>query len=745
MKLIKKILWLAFLLFIAVVLVAIGYYYATTKNVRLDPAKLLLDDKTITVFDEYNTPVPTTAIFGQTVRIQELPEHTKNAFIATEDKRFYQHNGFDTRRILKAVWNNFRSRSFKEGASTISQQLIKNTHLTQEKTLKRKLREWKLTRLLEKKYSKDEILEKYLNTIYFGHNCFGIRSATEFYFGKSPETLTLAESALLAGLIKSPNNYSPFKNPTNCQRRRACVLSAMLRNGSISAKEKQHAEQTDLPITPNLGSKNIGYLHFVFDELTDLSEKEGFKVGGKIEIFTQLDQNLQAVLDNCASTQTNCDKRLLSLDTKTLAFKACASSVGNIPRLPGSLIKPLLVYAPAFEENVLSPATPILDEKIHYSGYSPENYNGVYHGYVSARECVEQSLNIPAVKVLESVGVKKATQYLRRMSLQVPPEDETLALALGGMQNGFTLQELTSAYATFANGGAHANGYFITKIRINGKTVFQREVQRKNVFSEETAYLMTDVLKSTAKNGTAKKLRSLPFPIAAKTGTVGTKNGNTDAYALSYTTKDCVAVWFGNADNRFIEHTGGGTPCSILFRINEYLYNNYTSKNEKIDDFIRPKNVAFVALDKPAYYNTHTLSLADDLAPKEYRFSELFKTDCIPTKKSDTFSNPSILPPVLKLQDGTVNIQLNESSPKCYTYKIDRYDYTTHTTLYQGEYFPSFTDTNLAENKNYIYTIIPIYNGKEGQGIVLPTVTTKSGKKPVINDDEILQKEWWEY
>ncbi len=724
---------------------AIGYYFAVTKDVRLYPEKLRLDEKSITVFDHNGDPIPTAAIFGQTVRIDELPEHTKRAFVSTEDRRFYSHNGFDMRRIAKAALNNLKAGTFKEGASTISQQLIKNTHLSQEKTVKRKLQEWKLTRLLEKKYSKDEILEKYLNTIYFGHNCFGIRSAAEFYFGKSPDQLTVAESAILAGLVKSPNNYSPFKNPINCQRRKTSVLNAMLRNGNLSQAEKTQAEQAPLPTSPCVSQKNAGFLHFVFDELSSLSETERFKVGGKIEIFTQLDQALQAKLDTCANAQTDCDSCMIALDIQTLGFKACASTVGNIPRLPGSLIKPLLVYAPALENDLLSPATPILDEKVNFNGYAPENYNGVFHGYVSARECVEKSLNVPAVKVLESVGVKTAVEYLRRLNLQVAPDDETLALALGGMKSGFTLQELTSAYATFANGGTYASGYFISKIKINGTTVFDRKTQPKKVFSEDTAYLMTDMLKGAAKNGTAKKLRSLPFPIAAKTGTVGTRNGNTDAYALSYTTRDCVAVWLGNADNKFINHTGGGTPCSMLFQINEYLYNGYLQQNKTIDDFSKPENVVRIELDKSTYYDTHTLSLADDLSPKEYRVSELFKRECIPTKKSDFFSNPSIFRPTLTLENGKVEIVLDDRSPKLYSYRIDRYDYATHTTVYQGEYIPSFTDETVQDNKNYIYTVIPIYNGKEGIAITLPTVTTKPGANPIQNDEEILSKEWWEY
>ncbi|MBQ8446781.1 MAG: transglycosylase domain-containing protein, partial [Clostridia bacterium] len=401
MKIIKKLLWLGFVLFMLATIFALGYYVAVTKNIAIDPQKLMLNEKSIVVYDQNGEPIKGVSALSraQTVTIAEIPQHVKDAFICTEDKRFYKHGGFDTLRFGRAVLNNLKAGSFKEGASTISQQLIKNTHLTQEKTVKRKLQEWKLTRQLEKRYTKDEILEKYLNTIYFGHNCFGIVSAADFYFQKSPRELSLADSAILAGLVKSPNYYSPFKNPERCQKRKNSVLNLMQKNGKITEIQQKAAQNEPLPLLNPL-QKNTGFLHFVFDELTDISEKYDFTVGGHVEIETCLDPKLQCELEELATSVTETDKIIMVLDNERHLFKACVSSVGNIKRLPGSLIKPLLIYAPALEENVLAPATPILDEKINYHGYSPENYGGIYHGYVSMREAVEKSLNVPAVKCL---------------------------------------------------------------------------------------------------------------------------------------------------------------------------------------------------------------------------------------------------------------------------------------------------------------------------------------------------------
>ena len=259
MKIIRKILLFLLIAFLACVLIGFGYYLAVTKKVALQPEKLILNEKSVVVYDENGVAVQNTTAFAprQTVHSHEIPEHTKHAFVDTEDRRFYKHGGFDIKRIARAALNNLKAGSFKEGASTISQQLIKNTHLSQEKTVKRKLREWKLTRALEKKYSKAEILEKFLNTIYFGHSCFGIKSASEFYFGKSPANLSLADSAILAGLVKSPNNYSPFKNPERCAKRKESVLNAMLRNGHITAEEKAEAINEPLPV-PLYTQQNAG-------------------------------------------------------------------------------------------------------------------------------------------------------------------------------------------------------------------------------------------------------------------------------------------------------------------------------------------------------------------------------------------------------------------------------------------------------------------------------------------------------
>ena len=742
MRILRKLFKLLFLLLLILACIGVGYYLIATKTTVLQPEKLTLNEHTVVIYDRYDEEVKhaSTLFHKQTVKIDRISKHVLNAVVSTEDKRFYKHNGFDGKRIAKALLNNVKSRSFKEGASTISQQLIKNTHLSQEKTIQRKLKEWKLTRKLEKNYTKAEILEKYLNTIYFGHSCFGIRAASEFYFNKNPSDLSLADAAVLAALIKSPNNYSPFRNPEQCLRRKGIVLALMQENGYISEVERKKAMLVPIPEAPSTKNQANGYLSFVFDEVEDLAKEKQFRLGGNIRIYTELEPTLQERLNDISSQATNCDKTMLVLDAETKRFKAAFSTIGNAVRLPGSLIKPLLVYAPALEENLISPVTPILDEKVNYGGYSPENYNGKHHGYVSARESLAKSLNIPAVKLLQALGVEKGASYLEKVGLHIPQEDYSLALALGGMKNGFTLRDIMTSYRCIQNDGLFSPASFVKEIHINDVCVYMHKPISTKVFSKETAYLLTDMLQTAVKEGTAKKLRGLPYQIAAKTGTVGTDKGNTDAYALSYTTRDIAAVWLGNADNRYIEYTGGGLPCSLLREINEIIASEYTAKNIAISSFERPTGVVEISLDKQSYYDTHTTLLADDNSPSEHRFTELFKKSAIPTKKSDFFSTPSISTPNISLVSNGVKITFQPHTPTLYKYRVERYDYITHTTIYEGDFTPEIIDTSIQENKRYLYTVTPIYADKKGKAIQLPEISVG-----LLPKDKIAEKEWWQY
>lgn len=738
MKVLRKILIALLLSLLSLFLAFFAYFLIVTKDATLQKEKLLLPNAQVFIYDKSNARVNYNSSFAtrDIIAIDRLPKHVKDAFLCTEDKRFYSHHGFDYLRIGKAILNNLRSASFREGASTISQQLIKNTHLTLEKTLRRKLKEVKLTASLERTYSKDEILEMYLNTIYFGHSCYGIAAASEFYFQKPAEELTLDEAAVLAGLVRSPNHYSPFKNSEQCKKRRNIVLALMRNQGVIAREEFEKATAAPLSEARQTRGNHFAYTQCVIDELETLSKEYSFPLNETIEIYTQFDKDTQATLESLSSGVSS-DKTFAVIDNQTHTYSAYHSSVGRIRRSPGSLIKPLLVYAPAIEQGILSPATPILDEKINISGYAPQNYGGEFHGYVSAREALAKSYNIPAVKTLNTLGVEAAAAIAKKLRLPLQEHDKTLAIALGGMREGLTFQEILSAYTVFASDGQFTPTTFIRQVKVNGKTAYEKPSERSYAFSPETAYLVTDMLKTAAKDGTAKRLRSLPFPVAAKTGTVGTKNGNLDAYTIAYTPSETVGVWLGNRDNKAIEETGGGLPAEIAKNILECVHGSHECESYA-EDFDRPIEITTVEIDRVSYENSHKILLADKAADAKYKKAELFNRRFAPKEQSTIFSNPTLKSPTLEYRDGCVTICFSSPPYDFYRYKIERIEGTKCETIYDGKALKEFVDDSIKNEKRYAYQITPYYQENLGVSLTTPTIFTKA-------PPPILDKPWWDY
>lgn len=716
MKVFRNIL-LSVLGVIAIVFIACTvYYFSVTASVKLNPSKLNLAQNNINLYDATGTPVAQCSASGENgVDVTTLPSYTINAFISVEDKNFYSHHGFDFKRMGMALWRNITSFSFKEGASTISQQLIKNTQLTPEKTIKRKLKELKLTRELEKKYTKEQIMEMYLNTIYFGHSCFGLESAARFYFDRAPAELTVSQSAMLAGMIKSPNNYSPFKNPQACLTRRNQVLKIMENYGYISDTERHEAETEELPTEKSYHSDAMKfYYEAVFNEL---EEKMGENVYGGLKVYTFLDVELQKKLEE-EGTQTDTDKSFCVIDNKKHGIKAFYSTIGDAKRLPGSLIKPLLVYAPALQENVVSPATPILDEHVDYGGYSPRNYDGTFHGYVSVREALSNSYNVPAVKILNDMGVAKSAAYLKKMDLETDQSDYSLALALGGMKQGYSFSKLCAAYTVFSCGGQYTPCSFIEKITTEqDKTLYEKNKSDKKVFDEDTVTLLNDILHTATQTGTSKKLKNLSYEVCAKTGTCGNAAGNTDAYCVSYTSSDTVGVWMGNADNSPMENvTGGGLPANINLHILECLY-----QKSPPEPLAKSENVIRCNLDRLEYNQNHTLLLRDKNAPiQEKTFSELFKKDYAPQKQSTYFSDPKIKTPSVFIDNKGVCIELCHA--EYYTILINRQSEEGFCTVYQGDATEKILDVDVEEGKRYVYSVTPYYGKFVGKTIILPEV-----------------------
>lgn len=737
MRRLLKVMLVLILAGAALLASALIAYTCITRGAELDENKLTDYGRAVTVCDSAGTEITSASLAAKrkSVKLEDLSDDTVNAFIASEDRAFYSHNGLNYKRMAKALLVNLISRSIKEGASTISQQLIKNTHLSGDKTIERKLKEIKLTRKLERKYSKDEILEMYLNTIYFGHNCYGLESAAEFYFGTTAENLSLERSATLAGLLTSPNNLSPFKNPEKCVARRNLVLRCMQECGFIDGESCRAATESELSAVECAeANPSDSYLEAVFDELERLCD-DSYLRSGRCRVTTFMDRELQAVLDRI-ETESDC---AMIVTSQSGGVRAYRSSAGRIRRQPGSTIKPLLVYAPAIEERMLCPATKIEDRAINFGGYSPENYDGKYHGYVTCAEALSKSYNVPAVKILNALTLSKAEKYAKRLKIELEEGEKNLSLALGGMRHGLTLDELVEKYRAFAGGGAYTKTALIKSITVDGRTIYSANESKVRTFSEGTASLMNKMLKETVKSGTAKKLKDFEFDVAAKTGTCGQGEGNTDAWCIAYTSSDCIGVWLGDRNNKTIESTGGGTCCSISKGILQAMYKtkfpaplDYTTGTEEI------------AIDRDEYNDNNRIILADTIAPKLSIKKISVLSNFLPGERSTKYSHPKIEKPQIKAENQSIFIKLCHA--KYYAYLIKRQNNGKNVTVYDGEWIEKFEDC--PGEGTYVYTVTPYYfDGTQrhyGTTITLPAVNTERKSSPPQNDaPDIAKRDWF--
>ena len=636
----------------------IGSIYSSASKIEIDSAKLSAPFTTIEVYDRDNKPIKEENTVNESyAEISTISEDTKNAFISIEDKEFYKHNGVNYKRIVKAMLSNLKAMKFKEGASTITQQLIKNSHLTSAKTFERKITEIALSTKLEKQFSKDEILEQYLNIIYFGNNCYGIEEASEYYFSKPAKELKLEESALLAGMIKSPSKYCPIKHPDNALKRRNLVLSEMEKDGAISADEAVRAKSQPINLEINTEHKNKlnSYSQASIDEAEEILHLPAQQIALQgYKIYTYQNEKLQNDL-NDAIDSVNIESNFAGIVVDNLshgvvAFRGDGNyKILDCPRQPGSCIKPVLVYGPALNEDIIYPCTQILDEKTDISGFAPKNVGGVYHGYVSARESLAKSINIPAVKILSYVGIDKAKQYAEEVGINFDEKDEGYCLALGGMTYGVNVLQLAGAYSTFANAGMYSAPKFISFITDkNGKIVYINKPQEKQVFRQDSSYLLTDMLKTCTESGTGKKLAELGMPLASKTGTVG-KSGtkqNLDAWNVSYSPNLTCAVWLGNLDNSPIDYTGGNQPTQIV--------KNFYSKNKESNDFEKPDMIVEKKIDTTELEENHRVVLANDYMPERYTKAEMFSIFNLPKSYSDKFA-------VAKSPNVTSKVENNEA------------------------------------------------------------------------------------
>ncbi|CAG9622956.1 transglycosylase domain-containing protein [Sutcliffiella rhizosphaerae] len=561
-------------------------------NYVIDEKKLVMDSTT-TMVDENGNQIASLFFENrEIVGIDQIPEYVQNAFVAVEDNRFYEHRGIDVRAIGRAVYRDILARSKVEGGSTLTQQLAKNIFLTNEKSWLRKTKEAVIAINLERRYTKKEIMEMYLNQIYFGHGAYGVQAASELYFNKDVEDLTVEQGAMLAALPKAPNSFSPINYPEEAKKRRDLVLHLMERHGYLEPEETVAFMGRTIGLNvQDMPEKQefLTYIDMVMNEAEvkyGITPEELHRGGYSITVPLHVQAQKAAFerfQDNEYFPGNNGDVEgaFVLMDQKNGGVLAVIGGRNyvtkginrvEIKRQPGSTLKPLAVYAPALEEGKYEPYSLLKDELLSYGegqeAYTPRNYHHQYKKEVTMYDAIKDSLNAPAVWALNELGIERSKSYLTKMGLDIP--DNGLAIALGGLQNGITPLELTKAYRAFGNNGKTIEPYFIKEIKTRkGEIIAKVKKMENEVFSEQTAWEMTRMLEGAVQNGTASA-GELLGDLAGKTGTTnfpGVEGAIKDTWFIGYTTDVIGTVWMGydtTTKEQFL--TGGGAYPTRIFK-----------------------------------------------------------------------------------------------------------------------------------------------------------------------------------
>ncbi|WP_212935975.1 transglycosylase domain-containing protein [Bacillus hominis] len=542
------------------------------------------------------------------VPVEQIPKYVQQAFVAVEDSRFYEHQGIDYPSIFRALYKDTLAGEKVEGGSTITQQLAKNVFLTREKTFTRKLKEVAISLQLEQKYTKQQILEMYMNHIYFGHGAYGIQAAAKLYFNKNVEDLTVEEGAMLAGLPKSPNGYSPYFSPEKSKERRDLVLSLMHKQGYLTAEESVRHQGKTIALYKNLDENELAYMPYidmVIDEaarLYGLSHQEVLR--GGYTFVVPMDEKIQKVAYNQFQDARNFPGKeegaqgaFLLMDNRTGGIKAAIGGRKYVPRgfnrvfakrQPGSVLKPLIVYAPALETKKYNPYSLLTNEKASFEGYEPRNYNRQYTKEMTMYDAILESANVPAVSLLNELGVEEGKQYLEKGNVHIA--DAGLSTALGGLKNGVSTLELVKMYRAFLANGNIIEPHVIDKVlNRHGAVIGESPKVETKIFSKQTAWYMTKMLEGVVKEGTAK-VGVYNGALAGKTGTTSLPNddnGARDMWFVGYTPNLVGAVWVGydRTDN---EHQLQGESASATKLFKKILTRANVEQKEK---FMQPEGV----------------------------------------------------------------------------------------------------------------------------------------------------------
>ena len=633
MKKTRKVFFILFLILSSTLYIAGWVIFLTfSDGATLDVSKLPVTAENISVYDKNADEISKN---HRVLKLDEMSHYIPEAFLAMEDKRFYKHNGIDIIRIGGAFAEDIKTRNFSQGGSTITCQLIKNTQLSSEKSFKRKLQEAKLAMELEKKYDKKEILEMYLDVLYFGKSVYGVERACREIYGKSPMEINATEAASLAATIANPSKYSPLCDLSANKARSSIVLEQMKKQGYLTEEATETAKTVDIVIkygeSNNNYSKNI--VNFALNEAGLILKSKGISIQ-TYNVYTYIDPQIQSYAESASETTSFpsalIEKKILLAENKTGGILAYfgKNSPFTEARQQGSTIKPFL-YGAAIEKGILTTETQYYDSPRSYHGYSPKNYKDIYYGWISAETALSKSANSVAVRILSDAGLESACEYIENCGIKLDEKDKNLSLALGGTTYGSTPAELLTAYMTLANQGARREITFIEKITDkSGKVLYKNRKNATQTVSASSAYIVTEMMKSAVKNGTASHLSDLNLSLAAKTGTVARNGGNSDAWIAGFTSEHTFLAWCGSEKEEEMPSsvTGGNHPAKMAGILLSSLY-----KDRAPDDFTKPINVRYVKINTDIKENFHLL------VPRSA--FEIGRSESVPVSSKFTFDH----------------------------------------------------------------------------------------------------------
>lgn len=719
---------------------------------KLDPVRLTRLAQTSRLYDREGSLV--TALRGPenrtVVRLSQVPQHVRDAFIAAEDLRFYSHNGFDLVRIFGSVVANLRAQSYAQGASTISQQLVKLTHLSSEKTLARKAEELYLSIQLEAMFEKDEILEMYLNTIYFGEGAYGVQAASEVYFDKDVSDLTLAEGAALAATIKAPSAYSPAADAEANRTRRGYILDTMLENGMIDAGQAEAARAEELTLSgrPQRVNAHGWFVDAALEEAEDiLGVTADELLTGGYYIETTMDARLQALAESLfeddslfpgdAADGTAVQGALAVTDVETGGLAALIGGreytvqrgfhrATQMRRQPGSALKPLAVYAPAIQMGYTT-ASILQDVRRDFGGgYNPRNAGESYHGAVTLRRALALSMNVATVQLMSEIGVSASLAFLEQAGIPLTQTDGNLSLALGSMTTGVTPAELSASYAMFGNRGVYNPPYLIERIfASDGTELYAHAASPRTVMTAQDAYLMTSLMQSVTGWGTGAKLSATGLAVAGKTGTVSLvgMSGNRDIWMAAYTNDWSLACWMGfdvtDADHRLPSRQSGGDATAALAT----AFFRQAYRDRERPSFSSPGGLVWLTIDTAASQAIGYPMLASSATPDDYKLSEVFLESNRPWATSSLWQSPRACSYFYIDYDASGLPKLVFGATDSANYRIERArnGSTQVLTELYGEAGQTLTyvDWTASAGEWYTYTVTPVQTGAADTGVVL--------------------------